>query len=53
MTLVTKRNGQTEELNLDKIHKIVAWACEGLKGVSESELELRAKLQFTDGIQTK
>ena len=53
MTLVTKRDGRTEQLNLDKIHRIVAWACKGLRGVSESELELRAKLQFTDGIQTK
>ena len=53
MTLVTKRDGRTEQLNLDKIHRIVAWACEGLRGVSESELELRAKLQFTDGIETK
>ena len=53
MTLVTKRDGRTEQLNIDKIHRIVAWACEGLRGVSESEIELRAQLQFTDGIETK
>lgn len=53
MIKVTKRDGRQEEINLDKIHKIVAWACEGLSGVSESEIELRAQLQFEDGIRTK
>ena len=33
-TKVLKRNGQTESLNLDKIHKITEEACEGLAGVS-------------------
>lgn len=51
--LVTKRNGTTETINLEKIHRIVAWACKGLRGVSESEIELKAKIQFTDGISTK
>lgn len=49
---VIKRNGKSETLDLNKIHKIVRWACEGLK-VSESEIELKAKLQFQDGIETK
>lgn len=49
---VTKRNGRTEPIDLDKIHKVVTWAAEGLDNVSVSEVELRAQLQFYDGIQT-
>lgn len=50
---VTKRDGRKEEVNLDKIHRVVRWACEGLEGVSVSEIELKARLQFVDGISTK
>ena len=49
---VTKRDGTQEPLNLDKIHKVVEWAADGLDKVSVSEVELRAHLQFFDGIQT-
>lgn len=49
---VLKRDGSTEPLNLDKIHQVVFWACEGLSGVSQSEIELRAKLQIMDGTKT-
>jgi len=28
--LVTKRNGEKESINLDKIHKVITWAAEGL-----------------------
>ncbi len=49
---VTKRDGGQEPLDLDKIHKVVTWAAEGLEKVSVSEVELRAHLQFFDGIQT-
>lgn len=49
---VTKRDGEQEPLDLDKIHKVVTWAAEGLTNVSVSEVELRAHLQFFDGIQT-
>lgn len=41
-----------EALNLDKIHQILFFACEGLTGVSVSAIELRAQLQFYDGIET-
>lgn len=50
---VVKRDGSKEELDLDKIHKVVFWACDGLSGVSESEVELRAQLQIDDGKTTK
>jgi len=50
---VVKRNSQTESLNLDKIHIMVEHACKGLAGVSESQVEMNAGLQFFDGIETK
>jgi ribonucleoside-diphosphate reductase alpha chain len=49
---VVKRDGSREELNLEKIHRVVFWACDGITGVSASEVELRAQLQMTDGIKT-
>lgn len=49
---VTKRNGTREPLDLDKFHKVVQWACEGIKNVSESEIELRSHIQFNNGIKT-
>jgi ribonucleoside-diphosphate reductase alpha chain len=58
---VTKRNGQKEELNLNKIHAVLSWACDGqnddslvpIKGVSISQIEMRAQLHFYDGMPTK
>jgi len=50
--LVTKRNGRKERLDLNKFHKVVAWACEGINGVSESEIELKSQIQFYSGIKT-
>ena len=49
---VTKRNGRKEPLDLNKFHKVVAWACEGLNAVSESEIELKSHIQFYNGIKT-
>jgi ribonucleoside-diphosphate reductase alpha chain len=49
---VVKRNGSVEILNLDKIHTMVEHACRGLAGVSESQVEMNANLQFFDGIKT-
>ena len=51
---VRKRSGSVEPLNLDKIHKMVDEACEGLgSGVSASQVEMNSGLQFFDGIETK
>ena len=48
---VIKRNGRgTEPLNLDKIHEMVSHACDGLSGVSESQVEMNSGLQFFDNI---
>ena len=49
---VQKRSGNIEFLNLDKIHKMVDEACEGLSGVSSSQVEMNSGIQFYDGITT-
>ena len=50
---VTKRSGERETIDLDKIHRVITWAAKGLKNVSVSEVELRSHLQFYDGIPTE
>ncbi|MGB7801118.1 class 1a ribonucleoside-diphosphate reductase subunit alpha [Buttiauxella sp.] len=50
--LVTKRDGRTERIDLDKIHRVLDWAAEGLNNVSVSQVELRSHIQFYDGIKT-
>lgn len=50
--LVTKRSGQKEPIDLDKIHRVITWAAEGLEDVSVSQVELRSHIQFYDGIRT-
>jgi len=50
---VKKRNGRgTEDLKLEKIHRMVEFACDGLAGVSESQIEMNSNLQLYDGIST-
>jgi ribonucleoside-diphosphate reductase alpha chain len=48
MIRVVKRNGRVETLDISKIQKYTSAAVEGLEGVSQSELEVDAKLQFQD-----
>jgi ribonucleoside-diphosphate reductase alpha chain len=48
--MITKRDGRLEEFQLDKIHRVLEWATEGISGVSISEIELRANLQLYNGI---
>ncbi|MCE9687400.1 ribonucleoside-diphosphate reductase subunit alpha [Shewanella sp. AS16] len=50
---VTKRCGDREPIDLEKIHRVITWAAKGLKNVSVSEVELRSHLQFFDGIPTE
>ena len=50
---VSKRDGRKEPLDLDKIHRVIEWAAEGLKNVSVSQVELKSHIQFYDGIRTK
>lgn len=49
---VTKRNGEKEPIDLEKIHKVIAWAAEELDNVSVSQVELKSHIQFYDGIKT-
>jgi len=49
---VVKRSGQIEPIDLEKMHKMVDAACEGLAGVSASQVEIQSGIQFYDGITT-
>ena len=51
-TKVVKRNGSTELLDLNKLHKMVDEACKDLAGVSASQVEIQSGIQFYDGIPT-
>ena len=54
MITVKKRNGRgTEDLDLNKIHEMVEQACQGLSGVSASQVEMNSQLSFYDGISTE
>ena len=50
--LITKRNGDKEPLQLEKLHKVVFHACENITGVSPSEVEIKSHLQFYNGIKS-
>ncbi|WP_367111746.1 class 1a ribonucleoside-diphosphate reductase subunit alpha [uncultured Psychrobacter sp.] len=50
---VTKRDGRLEPIDLDKIHKVIAWAADGLENVSVSQVELKSHIQFYEGIKTR
>ena len=52
MIQVTKRDGSKENLNLDKFHRVAAFACEGLGNVSVSVLEMKTHIQFYNGIKS-
>ena len=52
MIQVTKRNGKKEPLDIEKLHKVVFYACEGITGVSPSEVEIKSQIQFYNGIKT-
>jgi len=47
---VTKRNGDIQDFNLDKVHKVLEWAVADITGVSMSEIELKANIQLYDKI---
>jgi len=50
--VVIKRDGSKEPYTVDKIHKVVFWATEGLAGVSPSDVEINAQLQIHSGIKS-
>lgn len=47
---VKKRGGNSELLDLEKLHKVVFYACENITGVSPSEVEIKSHIQFYNGI---
>jgi ribonucleoside-diphosphate reductase alpha chain len=47
---VTKRNGSKENIDLEKLHKVVFYACNGINGVSPSQVEMKSNLHFYNGI---
>jgi len=47
---VTKRNGEIQNFDLDKVHKVLEWAVADITGVSMSEIELKANIQLFDKI---
>lgn len=50
MIQITKRDGRKEPLDIEKLHKVVFFACEGIAGVSPSEVEIHSQVQFFDGM---
>lgn len=51
--MVVKRDGRKEPLDIEKLHKVVFFACEGVTGVSPSEIEIKSQIQFYNGIKSK
>ena len=49
---VVKRDGRVEPMDLNKLHTMVEEACEGIGGVSASQVEIQSHLSFYDGITT-
>ena len=47
---VTKRDGTKQEFDLEKVHKVLDWACKDITGVSISEIELKANIQLYNNI---
>ncbi len=47
---VTKRNGNTQDFDLEKVHKVLEWATADISGVSVSEIEIKANIQLYDKI---
>ena len=51
MITVTKRDGSKQPFDLEKVHRVLEWATDGVSGVSISEIELKANIQLYDGIK--
>ena len=47
---VTKRDGTVQPFDLEKVHKVLEWATEGITGVSVSEIEIKANIQLYNKI---
>jgi ribonucleoside-diphosphate reductase alpha chain len=52
MKTIIKRNGASEPFTADKFNAAIRHACDGLSGVSVSDVAMNCSLQFYDGITT-
>jgi Ribonucleotide reductase, alpha subunit len=52
MIQVTKRDGRREPLDIEKLHKVVFYACKDITAVSPSEVEIKSQIQFYNGMKT-
>lgn len=50
---VIKRNGSLAEYDPSKINMFVEYVCEGISGVSMSDIIMNAKLKLSDGVKTE
>jgi len=50
--MIVKRDGSRSPLDIEKIHFVVSEACNGLAGVSVSQIEMNANIQFYNGMST-
>lgn len=48
---IIKRDGSVEEFSVDKLNRVVSWACDGLNA-NPSDILMDAKLKMTDEIKT-
>lgn len=53
MITVVKRSGARVPLDISKIQRQVAYACRNIDGVSPSMIEIKAQLEFHDGMATE
>ncbi len=49
---VVKRDGTRAPLDLAMIHEAVEWACNGYDNVSVSDIEIKSKIEFYEGMTT-
>jgi ribonucleoside-diphosphate reductase alpha chain len=47
---IVKRSGELEQIDLEKVHRMVEAACKDVSGVSASSVEMNSGLQFYDGM---
>lgn len=49
---VRKRDGSIEKFNIEKINKVISWAIEGIAGVNLSDIEINARINLVENINT-
>ena len=50
---IVKRTGEMVPFDVERIHRVVGWAVNDIKGVTASDIEINAKLQMKEGITTR